>query len=134
MTSRTWNSAIQAIVRDDTSALARLLVDGVYADEQRNGVSLLHVAASHDSFGCIEILLNKGVDPNIADDMGFKPLFYICTHAPSRRASLCGSLLIRYGADSHTLCINVDRSLETICKTFGNERLLADLSSTRSVT
>ena len=95
----TWNDACFSLINDDTSRLSALL-------EQNNGMvngsvfnaGLQHIAAAYGSENCLQLLLEKGSDPDQELALGLRPI-----HMAARTGE--GNvieLLLKHGAKMKT--------------------------------
>lgn len=76
--------------------LEQMYMDGVPVDlpDGKSNYRPLHIAASHNSVECVQVLLNIGVDVNSTTVSGFTPLFM----AVSNSATQCIEILREHGA------------------------------------
>lgn len=84
--STAWNPMLYAVARNRPTCLEYLLENGASML-----LSPLCIAARSDSIACMELLLDKGADPNEQDSDGYTPLFHAtsvkCLEALARRTA-----------------------------------------------
>ncbi|CAO2651411.1 Nn.00g039810.m01.CDS01 [Neocucurbitaria sp. VM-36] len=110
-----------------TPSLARLLVDSFVVDPQKNSSSLLHEvlgscpdAKRHpaDTLRDIEVLLGKGMDPNLADINGMTPLEKCIKLCPAVDLVARLHMLLENGADPELEGYSGDPPYVTAARTF----------------
>ncbi len=92
-------AAMRAAEGNHREVLQLLLDSGVAVDGVMGGSSLLAAAAQFGRVDTMELLLQRGADPNRRDEEGFTPLMHavLSDFVPAVR------LLMRHGADSSLL-------------------------------
>jgi hypothetical protein len=96
------------IWEEDLRFLTFLSDNGFNIDNKRyeRGVTPLHLAVLHNKTQVINWLINRGVDVNIGNDIGYPPLYY------ARKADTM-AVLMKYNARSWLSCI-FDHSIKLI--------------------
>lgn len=99
---------VEAAIRaGDTSVLEKLLDLGASPTPPRGHLSHIEIAADHDSFECIDVLLQHGASIERRGPFGHTPLQWV---ARDGNAPAVQHLLNR-GADPNALCEEDDESL-----------------------
>jgi len=94
---------LDEILKEDNHLFLRVVLTqcaGVLDIRSTDGGTLLHSAAFFKATRCVQVLLENGMDPNLADDTGNVPLFYSCMHA---QASIM-LVLLEFGANPNAKC------------------------------
>ncbi|GLB29818.1 hypothetical protein LAD12857_17410 [Lacrimispora amygdalina] len=78
----------------------KLLLDAIENVDKSDagGLSYLHVAAINDRVDIVELLLQRGANPNYIDSKGRTPLSYVIGRKLPNRIKIV-QLLLEYGAD-----------------------------------
>lgn len=84
-----------AVERQDSAAIRRLLADPAAAAPQADGTTALHWAARHDDVGTARALLAAGADANAVNRYGLSPLALAATNGSGTFVQL----LLAAGAD-----------------------------------
>ena len=98
--------AVSRIDNDNSrSGIAILIRSGVDIGvvDPRYGGTALQGPASWGDWQSVEALLNKGVNPNIADSRGVTPLMYACAVHGTKNDFRTPELLVRHGARLDTV-------------------------------
>jgi ankyrin repeat protein len=78
MKQKLWLERLaNAAIGQDQATILSLLIDrGVNENYRMQGGSLLYLATSGNHPDCVRLLLSKGADPSIRDDLDLPPLYY----------------------------------------------------------
>jgi ankyrin repeat protein len=100
---------LRALQERDTEKIEHLVKSNALKKNQRYsywkpelGFTALHGASSDHNYQAMQILLNHGFDPNIADNCGHTPLMMLMRNEPTQDVSNCIQLLL----DSKGIDIN----------------------------
>jgi ankyrin repeat protein len=83
-----------AAVNGDTCAAAKLLDEGLDVNDHYKGIPWLHMACLNGHTAIVELLIQRGADPALADQYGSYPL----EHAQSGGHTPVVALLKKHGA------------------------------------
>lgn len=92
---------LRALQERDTEKIEHLVKSNALKKNQRYsywkpelGFTALHSASSDHNYEAMQILLNHGFDPNIADNCGYTPLMKLMRNEPTQKVRNCIQLLL----------------------------------------
>jgi ankyrin repeat protein len=98
-------SLVQAIERNDTSAVSRLMGSGANPNaKDADGVPVLMLATLFADTACVDELLKRGADPNLADSSGATALMWAMPDQQKAR------VLIEHGANVNARSTTLGRT------------------------
>lgn len=107
---------LRALQEGDTEKIEHLVKSNALNKNQRYsywkpelGFTALHAASSDHNYQAMQILLNHGFDPNIADNCGHTPLMKLMRNEPTQKVRKCIQLLL----DSK--CIDINFKSNSTC-------------------
>ena len=128
VTGDNWLSPLSFAVRHNSTAIVKVLLDaGATIAQVPDHLSLLHEAAANYCDETAELLLRRGVDPNIKDDRGRTPLHWAVVPtlwASERQENQIRfvRVLLKYGADP--LVYDKEKSTPLGAALLGNAEVL----------
>lgn len=115
-------SLIQAVQRNDTATLARLVASGANPNaKDADGVPVLMLATLFADASCVERLLNLGAEPNQTDSVGATALMWAVPDVAKAR------VLIAHGANVNARSSNLGRTALLIAAAYPGTADLLDL-------
>jgi ankyrin repeat protein len=114
------NAVLEAVENGQVAVVKRLLEENpnlIWARKPGSNETLLHLALANNHREIVGLLLQKGANPELADNAGWKPLAVAAKSGPLSLPVV--ELLLQYGANVDSINLRLKQSALHLCATGG---------------